>query len=478
MRLAFALYGRVAGVIERDGGRLSLTYAPQHLGIDEATPLSLSMPVNATTHASRSVEAYLRGLLPDHDEVRERWARKAGVRPGDALGLIAHVGMDVPGGAVFAPEDEIDDALVRPGALVPATEADIAERLRRVHQDDAAWQDDEGDEHWSLAGAQSKFTLALTGDGWAFTEGSAPSTHIVKPGIGRIRAQALSEHVSMRALAIAGLSVAETQYLTFEDQDAIVVTRFDRRRLRDGRVVRVHQEDMIQALATDPRRKYEADGGPGAQRIADLLRASAGETSAERFARSVIANQVLGAPDAHGKNYGVLLVGSRADLAPLYDVATGLIPDTAGRLRYPGGAMSIGGERRFGDVERGSWERFARVLGLPPSRVIDWVDELATAIPPAFEQAAAEVATPDADFLAGTVARNIAAVARATREGLISTRRVGGRVVTPFLQTLSNQQVRTPTGVRTDQKRTNPVGGGEDDVDLDAAMDEDDHGGA
>ncbi|MFE6235983.1 type II toxin-antitoxin system HipA family toxin [Cellulosimicrobium sp. NPDC057862] len=458
MRLAFALYGRVAGIIARDGGATTLRYTPEHIALREPTPLSLSMPVTSTTYRSRPVEAYLRGLLPDHEAVRERWARKAGVRPGNTLGLIAHVGMDVSGGAILAPEGEIGDAMARPGMLVPASEADIAERLRRVRQDEAAWQDDEDDEHWSLAGAQSKFTLASTGTGWAFPEGSAPSTHIVKPGIGRIRAQSLSEHVSMRALAIAGLSVAETRYLRFEDQDAIVVTRFDRRQARSGAIARIHQEDLVQAFAMDPRRKYEADQGPGVQTIADLLRGTAGQASVERFARAVIANQILGAPDAHGKNYGVLLVGASATLAPLYDVATGLIPDATGRLRWTKGAMSIGGERGFGDVERGNWEKFARAVGLPPEQVLDWVDELATSIPPSFEQAAHEVVAPDADFLAGTVARNVAAVAEQTRKGLASTRRTGGRVVAPFL--------RAPFGqgrAHADSTSRSPAADGQDE---------------
>lgn len=445
MRLAFAMYGQVAGIIERNSGRTTLQYLPEYRTGQNVTPLSLSMPVSSTTYTSHPVEAYLKGLLPDHAEVRERWARKAGVLPGNTLGLVAHVGLDVSGGAIFAPEDEIDDAITRPGILTPTSEHAIADKLRRVRQDDAAWQDDE--EHWSLAGAQSKFTLAQTADGWAFAASNAPSTHIVKPGIGKICAQALSEHVSMRALAIAGLDVAETQYVTFEDQDAIVVTRFDRRTTAAGATVRIHQEDLIQAFAMNPGKKYESDGGPGVARIADLLRATADSASIERFVRAVIANQILGAPDAHGKNYGLLLIANTVSLTPLYDVATGLIPDTNGRLRYPKGAMSIGGERLFGDVERGNWEKFARAAGLPPAQVIDWVDELATSIPPAFEEAAAQTGAPDADFLAGTVASNIAAVAAQTREGLTSTRRTRGRIVTRFMETLPGQRGRGSRGV-------------------------------
>ncbi|MEU2199833.1 type II toxin-antitoxin system HipA family toxin [Isoptericola sp. NPDC019482] len=458
MRLAFALYGRVAGVIERDRGHTTLRYQTAYQRLRNATPLSLSMPVSDRTYSAKPVEAYLRGLLPDHPDVLDRWARKAGVKPGDWLGLVAHVGLDVSGGAVFAPEDEIEDALVRPGRLAPASDTEIAERLRRLRRDDAAWQDDEDDEHWSLAGAQSKFTLALTPDGWAHPEGSAPSTHIVKPGIGRIRSQALSEHVSMRALAIAGLPVAETHYLTFEDQDAIVVTRFDRQ-VRGGAVVRIHQEDLLQAFALDPRRKYESDGGPGVARAVNLLRAAAGPRSVDRFARAVIANQILGAPDAHGKNYGLLLAGPTADLTPLYDVATGLVPNTAGRLPYTKGAMSIGGERRFGDVERGNWEKFAQVAGLETEQVLTWVAELAEQLPAAFEQAASETTAPDADFVSSVVAKNVAAVARQTLQGLTGTRRAGGRIITPFMETLSEQSrgpadgqpvpERAPAGART-----------------------------
>lgn len=472
MRIAFSLYGQVAGVIEREGGRTRLDYLPAYRADPLATPLSLSMPVSPTTYTARRVEAYLDGLLPDHKEVRARWARRAGVRPGNTLGLIAHVGLDVSGGAMFAPEDQIADAIERPGTLVPASDAEIADRLRRVRRDDAAWQDDEDDEHWSLAGAQSKFTLARTPGGWAFPEGSAASTHIVKPGIGRIRAQALSEHVSMRALALAGLDVATTEYRTFEDQDAIVVARFDRRVGGDGPAARIHQEDVLQAFGMDPQRKYEADRGPGVTHIADLLRVAAGPASVERFARAVIANQIIGAPDAHGKNYGLLLVGPSATLAPLYDVATGLIPDQAGRLRYTQGAMSVGGERRFGDVERGNWEKFARVLGLPTGQVVDWVDELATTLPSTFRQAAAETDAPDSGFLAGVVADTVAAVAERTRKGLSTTRRSHGRVVTPFLRTLPGQ-ARSRAGERADEPLASAANGPSDtglppDADLDA----------
>ena len=78
---------------------------------------------------------------------------------------------------------------------------------------------------WSLAGAQSKFTLARVEQSWAYAYGSTPSTHIVKPGITRLEDQALIEHVSMRSLAAPGISVADTEYVEFGSEPAIVIGR-------------------------------------------------------------------------------------------------------------------------------------------------------------------------------------------------------------------------------------------------------------
>ncbi|MCA0332077.1 MAG: HipA domain-containing protein [Actinobacteria bacterium] len=258
--------------------------------------------------------------------------------------------------------------------------AEIADRLRRLREDDTDWLGD--GEHWSLAGAQSKFTLRALGDGWGIAHGAEPSTHIVKPGIGTIPSQALIEHVSMRATAALGLRVASTLYVEFEDQPAIVVTRFDRRE-RDSRWERIHQEDLCQALALDPSRKHESDRGPGIARIARLLRDASGPAAVDEFGRAVIANYLLGAPDAHAKNYSVMLAGSALQLAALYDVASGLTAARDGRLRFPRAAMSLGGERSFGDVSGRHWTGFATALGVDPDQVREWVLTLAQQAPAA-----------------------------------------------------------------------------------------------
>ncbi len=374
------LYGRRAGVIARTRGTLTFQYDREYLDGAHPTPLSLSMPLAETAYTNRFVEAFLRGLLPDNAEVRQRWARHFGLKDRDTFGLIAALGADAAGGALYLPEDADPPA----GTLEPVSERALAARLKRLHVDEGGWLGD--GEHWSLAGAQSKFTLRRLADGWAYAHGAEPSTHIVKPGISHIPGQALTEHVSQLAAGALGLLVAETEYVEFAGQPAIVVTRFDRT-WRDGVLARVHQEDLCQAFGIDPSRKYEADNGKGVGDISRLLRSSGGEAVVEQFVRAVIVNHLLGAPDAHSKNYSVLLAGSTVRFAPLYDVASGLLADRDGTLRYPKGAMSIGGEREFGRLHGKHWEAFAQRCGVPAEQVRAWVREGAEALPSALSDA-------------------------------------------------------------------------------------------
>jgi serine/threonine-protein kinase HipA len=229
----------------------------------------------------------------------------------------------------------------------------------------------------------------------------------------------------------------------FEDQPAIVVERFDRRTDPSGRVVRVHQEDMCQAFALDPSKKYTSDGGPGVAQIAQLLDA-VGEGSARRFGHAVIANYLLGAPDAHAKNYSVLLAGRAAQLAPVYDVASGLVLSSTGRLQFPRAAMSIGGEDHFGEVEAKHWSTFARVCRLDDEDVRTLVRGTADALPDAVSDAIASVPShaQGLHIVRDQVLPRVSALCQATKAGLDGTRRIGGRVVRPLITEL--EAIGTP----------------------------------
>lgn len=90
--------------------------------------------------------------------------------------------------------------------------------------------------------------------------------------------------------------------------------------------MRVHQEDLCQALGVPPSLKYQNEDGPTPSQIARLLRdvmpPGAGEDAVRRFADALIWNWLIGGTDAHAKNYSILLAGDQVRLAPLYDIAS------------------------------------------------------------------------------------------------------------------------------------------------------------
>ena len=189
----------------------------------------------------------------------------------------------------------------------------------------------------------------------------------------------------MTAARRLGLDAAVTAYTGFDGELAVVVTRYHCILGADGRVQRVHQEDMCQALAVFPRDKYEFDCGPRAARlVATLEPPSLPETrsdNADGFIAALVYNYLIGAPDAHAKNYSVLLAGDQVKFAPLYDVASGLPFDRRGHEGLGSAAMSIGGEKRFGKVVRRYGEQFGAEVGREPERLLARVREMAERIP-------------------------------------------------------------------------------------------------
>lgn len=144
----------------------------------------------------------------------------------------------------------------------------------------------------------------------------------MKPAIGGLDDFDINEHLCLAAARRMGLIAAKTSIRTFEAERALVVERFDRIIEDSGAVVRVHQEDLCQALSVHPDRKYEVDGGPGAEQLGRLIREVAGDRDVARFFDALVYSWLVLATDGHAKNYSLLLSGHQVRLAPLYDVAS------------------------------------------------------------------------------------------------------------------------------------------------------------
>lgn len=202
--------------------------------------------------------------------------------------------------------------------------------------------------------------MGLRDGAWCSCIGSAPTTHIFKNGVVGFKLQALNEFVCMKTAERAGVATAHVDYRFFEDEPSLVVERYDRALDDAGIVIRLHQEDLCQALGYMPFQKYTADGGPAAREILSLLESTDDDGfNMLSFTHMLFFNYLIGGTDAHAKNYS-LLIGQNGDamLARMYDVASGFAYD---RLRRHGRlAVAIGGENRFGRVGSGALERYAQ----------------------------------------------------------------------------------------------------------------------
>ncbi len=390
------------GHVTRADGPSRFRYDPEYLASEKFIPVSLSFRSTPAPQSQRVTQAWMQGILPANEQARATIARRAGARPTDLLGLLAEVGLDCPGAVrLCRPEDE--SALVeRSDDLRPMSDDAIADRLAVMAEAGDTWIIP-GDESWSLGGAQSKFTLTRRGDAWYRPLGGAASTHVVKEGAPGVRLQALNEHVCLTALQRIGIEAVRSDYREFGGRPAILVERFDRSRGAAGAIHRIHQEDLCQALAQVSA--YERRGGPTVRAISQLLRSHVGEESNHRFVEALIANYALGAPDGHARNYSILLLPrGQTVLAPLYDIASALpyrVADGRGeRLVMREVAMNVGGERRFGHVQKRHWLKLFDVCAVDSAWGLSRILEIADSLPAAVSAALAEVGTPAADELA------------------------------------------------------------------------------
>ena len=413
--LTVLLYGDVVGYVTWEGSERSLRfrYTTDYLH-RSVVPLSLRLPLSDEVYDNRRVAPYLESLVPENPATRRRWADQLSVSSTDAFVLLSKMGTDCPGAVQFVQEGDEERVLGRPAGLRELGEAEIADRLRRLADDSASWT--MNDEHWSLAGQQSKFALAYSDGRWYRATGSAPTTHIFKPGIGRLQHQALVEYATMRAARTIGLDVAHVEFTTFEDQQAVVIERFDRVRGQNGIVSRVHQEDLCSATGRAPWRKYESDGGPMARDMMQLFRRNS--TSPRHDAAALVdfmaVNYLAGAPDGHSKNIAMLLLPGRIRLAPLYDLATAFPYDLPG---YRTVALSIGGKRNHGAVHPKDWNKVAEIVGMPAEEVHGRVERIARDLPTAYSEALAAVGSAASRQVAARSVNKMAKHCGATLDG-------------------------------------------------------------
>lgn len=357
--------GRPVGELHHlQGGKLSFSYHEAWMEGRVAIPLSLSMPTITRTYKGKIVEAFLWGLLPDNEQTLARWAQRFQVSARNPFALLKNVGRDCAGAVQFLPHG---DQVTGGEDVELLTDAQIGDRLRDLRKDGAATRRIGDHGQFSLAGAQAKTAFHFDKDSgrWGIPLGDTPTTHIFKPPMPHLHGHTENEHFCLRLARKLGMDAAHSQVLDFAGEKAIVLERYDRRSI-NGKTIRIHQEDMCQALSVMPTRKYENQGGPGITTISNRVLPASLDPVRDRqtFMAANVFNWIIAGTDAHAKNYAMLLgAQGEARLAPFYDISS-ILPhlgegEIQAEMRDIKLAMKIDRVYPIDDVMPRHWERCA-----------------------------------------------------------------------------------------------------------------------
>ena len=384
--LAIWMNGELVGTWSVDRGSHRLSYEKTWLASPRRRSLSLSLPITSALEIRGPVVAnYFDNLLPDNEKIRERIARRYKTKSIDMFELLQAIGRDCVGAVQLLPvgaEPQGWDKITGE----PLSEHQVAELLRAVPSQALLGQAEDDDLlRISLAGAQEKTALLFTNKRWHRPLGATPTTHILKLPLGLVGGSRRvdlgdsleNEWLCAQILYYLHLPVATTEMWRFEDQKALVVTRFDRSRQvgEQGQewIARLPQEDFCQALGHPPSKKYEKDGGPGIADCMRLLAGSSDDGDRQSFALTQLAFWLMGAPDGHAKNYSIFLQrGDTFITTPLYD-ALSIFPyvgDGANQFhwRKVGPAMALRSKNvhwHFYDTLPRHWYALAMKVGGP-----------------------------------------------------------------------------------------------------------------
>lgn len=412
------LNNRHVGQLERQkGGAISFQYAKDWLDWRESMPISLSLPLRAERYTGGPVLAVFENLLPDNDAILRRVAERVGAQGTDAYSMLSAIGRDCVGALQFVP-DGADPHAAGQIEGHPLTPAKIGDLLKNLDVSPLGIRP-ENEFRISIAGAQEKTALLFHEGQWMEPVGTTPTTHIIKPQIGKLpNGMDLSnsvenEFLCLKLMSNFGLRVANTEIATFAKQKALIIERFDRLRTRDKRLIRLPQEDCCQALSVPPTRKYQSVGGPGIPEIMELLRASDEPNKDQHdFFKANILFWMIGATDGHAKNFSInILPGGRFRMSPLYDVLTAEPEYVASRIRRKDYKMAMrwgkSNNYKIADIRAHHIQETGLASGLSRKAIDGIVREILDEATPAMEKTFSDLpkAFPQAliDALAGAI---------------------------------------------------------------------------
>lgn len=369
--LAVYLLGRKVGLLEYSShhNEMRFRYDVDYLSDSRAIPLSYALPLQDGEFDSERTTVFFENLLPP-DSVRRKLGPVLHLSRHNVFGFLEALGGDCAGAIALWPEGHVPSH--EEEHLLPLSE-DAADSVLKALKKHPLYVNGVDGYRISGAGAQNKLIARISADGGvSLPLFGTPSTHLIKPSVADYPDTIYNEHFAMQLAKNIGLSAASSGLMRIKGVVYYWTERYDRE-LKDGRIVRLHQEDFCQILGVAGEMKYESEGGPDFRHCLQVMKEMRlGLNHLLAFVDRMIFNFLIGNADAHGKNSSILYRDGKAGLAPIYDVMSTVIYPKLSKIN----AMSIGGTNRMADVTRASFEAMADEAGLRPALVLGRLDAM------------------------------------------------------------------------------------------------------
>ncbi|WP_322046336.1 HipA domain-containing protein [Paraburkholderia sp. J67] len=313
--------------IEFDGGRCQWSFQIMYAVDHTSDPLSFVEPVDTEFRFGRTLPAFLYDLVPQGGG-RRFLLGELNLQDGpDADFPLLCAGAFNPIGRIRVAEavDYFDahvqrhpDARGLPGMSLDDVVERSADFKERMYLHGMLGTGTTG-----VQGAAPKYLLTRDQAGLLHGDAVLPDAQATQHLIAKLPRGNTSadlkvlhnEAAYMRVAAALGIRTHET--LPSLHGDVLLIPRFDRR-VRDGRVERLHQESVASLLGL-----CGFDQRPHLFEVVSAIRRVATDPAAEtlEFIKRDVLNQAMRNTDNHARNTAVQLVDGRVQLTPLFDFA-------------------------------------------------------------------------------------------------------------------------------------------------------------
>ena len=375
---------------------LSFQYDHSWLNHKHAIPISLSLPTKEEVITGSKVTAVFENLLPDTETDKNLLARNVQATGTDTFSILKAIGKDCVGAFQILPENLITTNNTNNLKIEELNENSIEEILKNL-QNIPLGLHHTNSFRISLAGAQKKTALLYFANKWWKPLDATPTTHIFKTQIDHLgpnidlSKSIENEFYCLKLIGLFGIPVCEASVETFGETKVLVVKRFDRKWTEDKKLIRIHQEDICQALSVKSSHKYQCDFGPSAKDILNLLTGSDKYLKdTKTFIKSLALFQLLGATDGHAKNYSIFLGSLESfHLTPLYDVIS--VQPNIDSLQLNRRdfklALSVGNSKHYNidDIVRRHYFETGEKADVPKRLIQESIDEIIDSLKNVFE---------------------------------------------------------------------------------------------